>query len=237
MPFTLAHPAAVLPFGALTKRWLSVTGMVMGSLAPDFEYFFRMKLLSRYSHTWEGMIWFDLPVAFVLVIIYELFIKDKLISHLPAAANRRLYWFRGYRYVFSGWYLIAIVISILIGAASHIAWDGFTHPKGMFVQQFAILNQIVDVYGHRVYVFHLLQYASGLAGAIIIAITYYAQPKGELTKAGSIAAFWLQVILVTAVTVAIKLATGLPLHQYANMLVTVMDGAMIGIVVASVLAG
>lgn len=236
MPFTLAHPAAVLPLGALTKRWLSVTGLVMGSMAPDFEYFFRMKLVSRYSHTWEGMIWFDLPVAFVLVIIYELFIKDVLIAHLPAVANRRFYWFRGYNTLFSGWYFVAIVISIIIGTASHIVWDGFTHPKGMFVHQFAILNRIVNIYGHRIYIFHLLQYVSGIAGLLIIAITYYAQPKGQLTRAGSISAFWLQVTLVTVVTVAIKLATGLPLHQYANMLVTVIDGVMLGIIIASLLA-
>jgi hypothetical protein len=65
---------------------------------------------------------------------------------------------------------------------------------------------------------------------------YFMLPKGELTKVKNITAFWLQVMLVTVVTLAIKLATGLPLHQYANMLVTVIDGAMLGLVVAALLA-
>jgi hypothetical protein len=192
--------------------------------------------VSRYSHTWQGLVWFDLPLAFVLVILYELFIKDPLITHLPAALNRRFFWFRGYSSYFSVWYFIAIVLSVLIGAASHIVWDGFTHPGGMFVHDFPVLERIINLDGYRIYVFHLLQYASGVLGVLIIIIMYFMLPKGELTKVKNITAFWLQVMLVTVVTLAIKLATGLPLHQYANMLVTVIDGAMLGLIVAALLA-
>jgi hypothetical protein len=235
MPFTFAHPAVVLPFGKLTKSWLSTTGLVIGSLSPDFEYFFRMRLFSRYSHTWEGMIWFDIPLAYILVILYEMYVKDKLITHLPAAANRRLFWFKGFRTYYSLGYFIAILFSVAIGAASHIAWDGFTHPRGMFVNDFPVLERIITIYGHRVYVFHFLQYASTVAGALIIAIIYYTLPKGELTRVKNIGPFWLQVTLVLFVTIAIKLATGMQLQPHGDVLITLIDGTLLGLIVASLL--
>jgi hypothetical protein len=42
MPFTFAHPAIVLPLKHLPKRWYSLTGLIIGSMTPDFEYFIRM---------------------------------------------------------------------------------------------------------------------------------------------------------------------------------------------------
>ena len=35
MPFTLAHPAAVLPL----RRWLWFPGLVAGAVAPDVGYY------------------------------------------------------------------------------------------------------------------------------------------------------------------------------------------------------
>ncbi|MEB0248571.1 DUF4184 family protein, partial [Mucilaginibacter sp. 5B2] len=61
MPFTISHPAVILPLNYLPKRFISLTALVVGSLTPDFEYFIRMKVQSDYSHTLPGLFWFDLP--------------------------------------------------------------------------------------------------------------------------------------------------------------------------------
>jgi len=236
MPFTFAHPAVVLPFGKIFKRGLSVTGLVIGSMAPDFEYFFRMRIFSAYSHTWQGLVWFDIPLAFVLVILYEIFVKEKLITHLPGALNRRFYWARQHVTFYSTGYFLAILVSAALGAASHIVWDGFSHPNGMYVHHWAVLQRVYNIYGYHLFGFTILQHGSTVLGLLFIAIVCLAQRKGELTRAKSITAFWLQVILVMVVTVAVKLATGLQLHQYANIIVTIIDGGLLGLVVASVLS-
>ena len=54
MPFTFSHPAIVLPLKYLPKKWFSFTGLIIGSMTPDFEYFLRMKVKSDYSHTLNG---------------------------------------------------------------------------------------------------------------------------------------------------------------------------------------
>ena len=46
MPFTFSHPAAVLPLRLLPRHWFSLTGLVIGSMVPDFEYFLRSMRLT-----------------------------------------------------------------------------------------------------------------------------------------------------------------------------------------------
>ena len=57
MPFTFSHPALILPLKYFPNKWFSLTGLVIGSLTPDFEYFLRMRIKSVYSHTLEGIFW------------------------------------------------------------------------------------------------------------------------------------------------------------------------------------
>lgn len=42
MPLTFAHPAAVLPFSRNSK-YVNFLALVLGSMAPDFEYFLHGK--------------------------------------------------------------------------------------------------------------------------------------------------------------------------------------------------
>ncbi|HYM92834.1 MAG TPA: DUF4184 family protein, partial [Chitinophagaceae bacterium] len=80
MPFTFSHPAAVLPLNYVSKKYVSLTGLVIGSMTPDFEYFLRMRDRSYYSHTWKGVLWFDLPLAIILASIYHGMVRDVLID-------------------------------------------------------------------------------------------------------------------------------------------------------------
>jgi hypothetical protein len=56
MPFTFSHPAIILPLAYLPKKWYSMTGLVIGSLVPDFEYFLRMSMAGYHSHTIAGLV-------------------------------------------------------------------------------------------------------------------------------------------------------------------------------------
>jgi hypothetical protein len=51
MPFTASHPAIILPLIYLPGKWISLTGLVIGSMTPDFEYFERMSVQSDYSYS------------------------------------------------------------------------------------------------------------------------------------------------------------------------------------------
>ena len=89
MPFTFSHPAIILPLNYLPKKWISLTGLVIGSLTPDFEYFIRMKIESNYSHTFWGIFWFDLPLGILLTFIFHNIVKTELFKNLPKELNQR----------------------------------------------------------------------------------------------------------------------------------------------------
>ena len=66
MPFTLSHPALVLPLNFLPRNWISITGLVIGSMAPDLQAFFTDDADKSQTHTWWGILYFCIPVSLVL---------------------------------------------------------------------------------------------------------------------------------------------------------------------------
>lgn len=139
MPFTFSHPAIVLPFAIFPKRFFSLTGLVIGSMIPDFEYFLRMKLQSNYSHTLKGIFWFDLPLAILVSFIFHNLVKKEFIDNLPLFFKSRFFAFKAFdwnAYFIKNWWVVCI--SILIGTLSHLFWDSFTHHGGYFVNEFPV---------------------------------------------------------------------------------------------------
>jgi hypothetical protein len=63
-----------------------------------------------------------------------------------------------------------VVISLIVGAATHIFWDGFTHENGFAVEAVPALRTFLfEVDGHEVYLYRLLQHASSLIGLSLLA--------------------------------------------------------------------
>ena len=91
MPFTFSHPAIVLPFNYLPKSWISLTGLVAGSIAPDFEYFLRLEVKSLHSHTLVGLFSFNLPMALLLCFVFHQVVKKTLFKYLPVWFKKRFY--------------------------------------------------------------------------------------------------------------------------------------------------
>lgn len=235
MPFTFSHPAIVLPLKFMPKRWVSITGLIIGSMVPDFEYFIRMQVKSIYSHTWVGLFWFDLPLGLVLLFVYQLFVKEAVISHLPDFLNRRFSKFRGVdnQGAFFQYFIIA-ALSIFIGAVSHILWDGFTHPNGYFVELLPMLSYRLQFGNHPVVVYKAIQHTSTVVGAIVIIWAIYILPLGNPKRNHHVTRFWIQVILIAVAVLIIKLLTGLSYHQIGNVIVTAISGIFIGLFITSI---
>ncbi len=235
MPFTFAHPAIILPFKYLPKHRYSLSGLIVGSMTPDFEYFIRMQVKSIYSHTLPGLFWFDVPLGLVLTFVYLLLVKDPLIRHLPILLNRRFSAYARKTVNISANAIAIVTLSVLIGAASHLLWDGFTHPTGYFVKQIPALSSVAYIGSNRIFIYKILQHGSTITGLAIILFTALLLPKKENTKAKNIARYWLTIALTSILTVVLRLLTGLSWQQYSNLLVTSIAGGFIGLIIASVI--
>jgi hypothetical protein len=196
MPFTLSHPAAVIPLKLIFKR-LSLPALVIGSTAPDFEYFFRMK--SKYSHTLGGIFWFDLPLTLILLFIFYAIVKEPLISNLPFPLKSRFADIAAIdkRDCFkSGWFFIPV--SAVLGSFTHILWDGFTHANGYFVGKTAFLSTSIT---DALPVYRLLQHTSSIIGAAVLCYYIYKLPKKAVKEdIGFLSplSYWLSSAIITA---------------------------------------
>src|SRR3979411_610752 len=127
MPFTLAHPAAIIPFRRFGGRSTSLSALVIGSMSPDFVYFLPLGVSGGLSHSTIGIFVFCVPASLIVYTVFHLLARQPLAALMPEAISSRL------NNQSAEWMpktiasLALIVFSVLIGAATHIAWDAFTH--------------------------------------------------------------------------------------------------------------
>ncbi|MFK8044683.1 MAG: DUF4184 family protein [Crocinitomicaceae bacterium] len=197
MPFTFSHPAIILPLSKIHKSKLSLTGLIAGSLAPDFEYFIFMKMRRTHGHELTSFLWFNLPICIGLALVYHGIIKKPLIKSLPHFLYQRLCnqknndWFSYFKK-----YWFVFIYSAAIGVFSHIFWDSFTHDNGIIGKSPDFLLEVIPVLNQRVYEF--LQLASTMVGGIYV--LYFIQklpiqPTHKLPILEKIM-FWMNVLIL-----------------------------------------
>ncbi|MGA2002995.1 MAG: DUF4184 family protein [Terriglobales bacterium] len=168
MPFTPAHAAAAFPFRRTRLVW---SALIIGTMAPDFEYFLRLTLEGRHGHSLSGVFLLTLPLALVTLWLFHEFVKGPLVELMPDGLERRLAGYRG-KFRFGGARRFALLVaSILVGVLTHLAWDSFTHVKGWAVLHWQILQKQthVPVLGAEP-VYKLLQYVSTIVGLAILLV-------------------------------------------------------------------
>ncbi|HLK54143.1 MAG TPA: DUF4184 family protein [Candidatus Angelobacter sp.] len=169
MPFTLAHPAAVVPL----RRFLVLPAAVVGSLAPDFHYFLNLAPRGHFGHSFKGIFFFCLPVGMVVLWIFQRFMKLPLLSLAPKSHQERLislakpFCWRGVKR-FS-----LIVASLLLGAITHLAWDAFTHEHGLVVRNIPDMRTPLEEFGTQRPLYNVLQHGSSLLGLALLAFWYW----------------------------------------------------------------
>lgn len=169
MPFTVAHTAVSLPF-IKRMRAISVFGLILGSMAPDFEYFLRLKPASMGGHTVAGMFFLNLPICIVIAVLYMNLLEDGLIQLLPDFIAQK--WPRFGRsvktYAIAEW--LNFVFWTLVGMLTHIGWDAFTHSSGYFVGDFSVLTSNLEVGQLSLPLYKVLQHGSSILGLLSIAV-------------------------------------------------------------------
>ncbi|MFH6972214.1 MULTISPECIES: DUF4184 family protein [Flavobacterium] len=224
MPFTFSHPAILLPF--LKNKKLSATALIVGSMSPDFEYFFRMKMQSEISHTLLGIFLIDLPLGFIVMFAFHEIIKRPLIENLPAFLQNRLQELKEFNWVvYFKSAVFIVLISFFLGAVSHIVWDSMTHWDGYIVQRFSFFN--LELFSIPFY--KIAQHASSIIGLGWILFYIYKLPeKNENSKIVDFN-YWSFSIVFTAVFIAVRFYFGIQLNQIGNAIVSIISPTILAI--------
>ena len=167
MPFTLAHPAAVLPLRRYCPRYLHFGALVVGSVCPDLGYFPGFRL-DEISHSFIGGFLFDLPVGMLMLAALFL-LRRPMVNLLP----------KGHRAAFLplcerplGPPLV-VLISLLIGIWSHLVWDVFTHRHGWLYQHLPVLQRPLVMILHRRFTLsNVCWFASSFGGVACLCVAY-----------------------------------------------------------------
>jgi hypothetical protein len=160
MPFTLSHPAAVLPL----RRALPFAALAIGSMAPDFPYFIGLGEARFRTHTFVSIATFSVPVGLAVYLAFERWLRAAWCDLLPAALAARAL------RAAPPASLLAACAALAFGAFTHVAWDSFTHEHEPGVALVNALNTvIVRLLGFPVRGYTLLQHGSTLVGLALLA--------------------------------------------------------------------
>lgn len=133
VPFTGSHPAAVLPL----LRWtggrvaLVPAALVIGSMAPDLPYYMPSPFGSGTTHgLLTGVLGADLVLGLAVFAGWQALLAPAAVLLAPDAVRRRLPADAGAglgRSVRRPRALAMTLVSLAVGAGTHVVWDAFTH--------------------------------------------------------------------------------------------------------------
>lgn len=236
MPFTFSHPAIILPLKYLPKNWFSLTGLVVGSVTPDFEYFIRMKVQSNYSHTLYGIFWFDLPLAILLSFLFHNTVRNALFFNSPDIFKSRVLIFTSFNwnnYFKENW--IIVVISLLIGIASHLLWDGFSHNHGYFVEHISTLKNSINLLGNEIPIWKITQHLSTLIGAIVITISFFKFSENKIQYSVINKKYWIIISITTFLILILRFLADLKHATLGNSIVSLISAFLIALITTPIL--
>ncbi|WP_329593074.1 DUF4184 family protein [Streptomyces sp. NBC_01362] len=173
MPFTLSHAAAVLPGmrrDGTARGPLFASALVAGSFAPDMTYYADTAIpgameFGQVTHSVWGVFTVDVLITAAVVALW-LLLREPLVALLPAGWQGRVHAFvRGRRGALGVREAGGFVVSAMIGAATHVVWDAFTHHDRWGVRLVPVLDGSVGGFP----VFQLVQYGSSAVALAVLA--------------------------------------------------------------------
>ncbi len=171
MPFTLAHPAAVIPLRRVLGRYAVLSALVTGSVTPDLWFLLPLPVSRNDSHGIAGLFWFCVPVGVAAYVVFHRFLKHPVVSLLPPVMAARLVPLleREPGLPRTSWK--AVVLSVLVGAATHSVWDAFTHWEGRPARTVMpwLRAHLFSIGSIDVYVVNLLQHGTGALALCLLA--------------------------------------------------------------------
>ena len=197
MAFTVAHMAAALPFYRSQKR-LNFEALLIGTILPDLPYLLNNdRAVWQLSHQWLGLLTYCLPWGLFAFVLWHWLFKAAAIAliqpwhtvqRVPSdylnqgKVNPQFY----FRFRQSGYFWLTVVLGLMLGASTHLLWDGITHPDGFIAQKVNGLQYPLDIVVLGVMpVARLLQYVSSMFGLVLLALFAWRRLKASICKASS----------------------------------------------------
>jgi hypothetical protein len=216
---------------------LSFSALVIGAVCPDSSYLFSKYGMDDYAHSPKGGIIYCLPVGMLMLGVF-LVARGWLVKFLP---DRQRAVFQPLCRRPWGSPLV-LVVSLLIGIATHLLWDAFTHNHGWTADHVPFLMDVIFRVGyldrkynpplpsfHVFRVCNLLSFLSTFAGCALLAYEYQRWLSRADPSVGPFSALraWRNALLVAAFVMPVDALHYVSYNRPVLSIVAVMCLALI----------
>lgn len=239
MPFTFSHPAIVLPLKRIMPVWFSTTGLVLGSLAPDFPYFLTIDGTSDFGHTLPGIFLLDLPLVFLVAIAFHHWFRNSLIRYLPSPLDRQYadcLSFRFHDYLKRGW--LMFTVSSFVGVVSHLIWDEFAKPEGyVYYVAPSFFSQYIRLGPFNLPLYVFIERVGAVLGLVFLAwvllrkklVVSAFNPLPNRQKMY----YWISVALVTVLSASAILVTDKVSPSFGHYVIVLLSAGLFSFALAT----
>ncbi|WP_158278921.1 DUF4184 family protein [Leucothrix arctica] len=171
MPFTLSHPVVSIPLRRYLGNFGILSALFIGAMCPDFVYMLPPEFVYYYrleSHSLMGLFTVCLPLGVGFFYLYHLLMAPVVTSIFPKPLKHRLP-----QHLLLGRCppsnnAHAVIVSILIGAATHIIWDAFTHENALTDSLTWFSTPLLKLDGYQIMPFRVFQHVSTVGGLVLL---------------------------------------------------------------------
>ena len=214
MPFTLAHPAAVLPLRGV--RYLRTAPLIVGAMVPDLPVYLPAALGRHLpvTHHFARSFTIDLLLGYLslaVLCILQLPLTALLPARARALCRRALSAFRRPL----EWAYAAP--ALLLGIWTHLLWDSLTHERGWIVRRVAALSAPLTLGPYNGTVYHALQYLSSVVGLCVLVLWYDRLPAPVVASGHRPARSAAAPVLLLVVTASLLIGGVQAVQHYAHL--------------------
>ncbi len=214
MPFTLAHPAAVLPLRGVAR--LRTAPLILGAMVPDLPDFLPGGLgrYVRATHAFVHSFTIDLLLGYLAlgaICVLQRPLTALLWPRARALCLRALEPFRRP----SAWAWAGP--AILLGVWTHLLWDSFTHRNGWIVHHVTALSAPLTLGPYEATVYRALQYLSSLVGLCVMVLWYERLPVRPAGNAAPTSRSVAPPVLLLVVAAAVLIGGVQAVQQFEQL--------------------
>lgn len=142
MPFTLVHPAFVLPIYNRIKSYSIPVGLIAGSLVPDYDIIFRFTETRFHLFTFDilSVIGLLIPLSFLTVFFYTYIFRDFMLQQCPPLLKQVAIHLPDFTFRNNIKNYLLLLLNIIIAIYIHLFLDLISHYDAWSISNFVKNN-------------------------------------------------------------------------------------------------
>lgn len=162
MPFTISHAVLALPLSKWSGQRLPISALAIGCMVPDLVRLFTSEEINS-THLWSAWLYPNLLIGLLFCLCWYLIFRPAVFRFLGLHKPLNITSFKKI-IIFVFW----IMLSLIIGTATHLIWDGLTHVDYRTFAFHDFLSQSIRIGNQHFPIHRVLQIGTSILALPIL---------------------------------------------------------------------